>query len=131
MESPFDEKYSFTPPSTIKEAKSRILKLTISIMNIEKKLGDRKNDSGESHAIWRSKATSARIYMVSEKRGLEVWMTERRHAILAEGAGVSKPDDPNDILRVALREARKSLRGEPHNLPKVLDVIDTYLNHIG
>lgn len=131
MDSPFEEKYAFDPPTSIREAKSRIRKLTISIMNIEKKLGDRKRDSGPEYNTWRSKATSARIYMVSEKAGLEAWVAERRQEMLGGEVGITKLDDPREILRAALRESRKCLRGEKHNLPRVLSVIDTYLNHVG
>jgi len=131
MDSPFEEKYAFDIPTSIREAKARIHKLTISIMNIEKKLGDRKKDSGSEYNLWRSKATSARIYMVSEKMGLKQWIAERRQKLLADEVAVAGTEDPRELLKAVLREARKCLRGEEHNLPKVLNVIDTHLNHSG
>ena len=126
------EKYDFTPPTSLKEAKTRINDVTTGILNVEKQLGDKRRVKAmppAEYETWREKTKSARIFMIAEQRFLKDWVLERRRRLLGKTCEVWPGDDPRTMLQRAVTEGRKYIRGEVNTLADVLDAIDLYLNH--
>ena len=126
------EKYEFEVPQSLKEAHERLGDLTIGVMNVEKQLGDRRRAARmeeDEYETWRERTKSAKIYMVAEQRFLKDWIKDRRYHLLAKQAAIWPENDPRTMLRRAVQEGRKCLRGERHALIHVLDTIDLYLTH--
>ena len=126
------EKYDFTPPTSLKEAKTRLNEITTGILNVEKQLGDKRRAKSlpvADYESWREKTKSARIFMIAEQRFIKDWILDRRRRLLGKTCEVWPDSDPRTMLRRAVAEGRKYVRGEENNLVEVLDAIDLYLNH--
>jgi hypothetical protein len=126
------DKYQFSPPATMREAKERLRDTTMSILNVEKQLGDegRRDRMGSGdYQEWREKTKAAKIYMISEQQALKDWIFERRRALEAEEAGVWKHTDPRALLQQAVVEGRRALDGKANSLAQVLSLAELCLNH--
>ncbi len=126
------DKYDFEHPRSLQEARARIDTITVGILNVEKQLGDvrREHSMGaDEYEAWRERTKAARIFLVAEQRFLKEWVHERRRLLLAKDSQVWPGDDPRSMLRRAVLEGRKHLRGERNQLIAVLDSIDLYLTH--
>lgn len=124
------ESYVFEPPSTMKEARARLRTTTISIMDVEKQLGDRHRETTmKDYGDWRERTKAARIFLVMELRDLKAWMLDRRRQLEANRLELWESGDPRALLQRAVLEGRRALRGEANQLEEVLALADLFLVH--
>lgn len=131
------EKYNFEEPTTIREAKDRLMILLTDIRSIEKQLTDfeRRDRSGEvlsreEYLRWRSRTRASQIFKQTEYARLKDWILERRRSIEAEEIDIERVNDARDILRAARIILRKAIdKGAPADVGRLYNVVDQYLYH--
>lgn len=133
----------YKAPISIKEALQRINQLYADIIDIERQLAEKDRldmNTGErmspaSYRRWRSAALASRMHKLVERKELQLWVQNRRRAILAKEAGVYRADDPRSLIVATTQALREFFHGDgdideaENRLHKLLQLMEGYLMH--